>query len=127
MKPKVLIVDDEDFFRGLVANGFEREGFTVLQADNGEDAVQVAGTEVPDLILLDLMMPRLLGFEVCRMLRQDIRFSSTTIIVMSAKSYKPDIDKATELGADAYVVKPFELSDIVKVAREHMNKRANAS
>ena len=126
MKPKVLIVDDEDFFRRLVATRFEREGFSVLQADNGEDAVKIASTELPDLVLLDLVMPRLLGFEVCQMLRQDQRFASTAIIIMSAKSYKPDIDKATELGADAYVVKPFEFSDLMKIARDQMNKRTNA-
>ena len=127
VKPKVLIVDDEDFFRTIVANGFEREGFFVLQADNGEDAVEVASTELPDLILLDLVMPRLLGFEVCQMLRKDQRFTNTAIIIMSAKSYKPDMDKAAELGADAYVVKPFEFSDLMTVARDNMNKRKNAS
>jgi DNA-binding response OmpR family regulator len=127
VKPKVLIVDDEDFFRTIVANGFEREGFAVLQADNGEDGIEVASTEQPDLILLDLVMPRLLGFEVCQMLRKDQRFARTAIIIMSAKSYKPDMDKAAELGADAYVVKPFEFSDLMSVARENMNKRKIAS
>jgi DNA-binding response OmpR family regulator len=127
VKPKVLIVDDEEFFRALVATGFEREGFAVLQADNGEDAVEVASTELPELILLDLVMPGLLGFEVCQMLRKDQRFTHTAIIIMSAKSYKPDMDKAAELGADAYVVKPFEFSDLMNVAREYMNKRKNAS
>ena len=105
--------------------GFEREGFTVLQADNGEDAVKIAGAELPDLVLLDLVMPRLLGFEVCQMLRNDPRFSTTAIIIMSAKSYKPDMDKAAELGADAYVVKPFEITDVVKLARKHMDHRKN--
>jgi DNA-binding response OmpR family regulator len=127
VKPKVLIVDDEDFFRTIVANGFEREGYFVLQADNGEDAVEVASAELPDLILLDLVMPRLLGFEVCQMLRKDQRFAHTAIIIMSAKSYKPDMDKAAELGADAYVVKPFEFNDLITVARDNMNKRKNAS
>ena len=107
--------------------GFEREGFTVCQADNGEDAVKIAGTELPDLILLDLVMPKLLGFEVCQVLRNDKRFSKTAIIIMSAKSYKPDFDKAAELGADDYVVKPFEFQDLLKVAKEHMHKRQNAS
>jgi DNA-binding response OmpR family regulator len=125
VKPKVLIVDDEDFFRTLVANGFEREGFDVLQADNGEDAIEVASTERPELILLDLVMPGLLGFEVCQMLRKDQRFANTAIIIMSAKSYKPDMDKAAELGADAYVVKPFEFSDLMTTARENINKRKN--
>ncbi len=127
MNPKVLIVDDEDFFRRIVALGFEREGFTVCQADNGEDAVKVADVEIPDLILLDLVMPRLLGFEVCQALRNDKRFTKTAIIIMSAKSYKPDFDKAAELGADDYVVKPFEFQDLMKTARHHMNKRQNAS
>jgi DNA-binding response OmpR family regulator len=127
VKPKVLIVDDEDFFRTIVANGFEREGFAVLQADNGEDGIEVASTEQPDLILLDLVMPRLLGFEVCQMLRKDQRFARTAIIIMSAKSYKPDMDKAAELGADAYVVKPFDFTDLISIARENMNKRKNNS
>lgn len=127
MKPKVLIVDDEDFFRRIVAMGFEREGFTVVQADNGEDAVSMAESEMPELILLDLVMPRLLGFEVCQKLRANEKFAKTAIIIMSAKSYKPDMDKAAELGADSYVVKPFELHELVKVAREQMVKRAGAS
>jgi len=83
---KVLIVDDEDFFRRIVAMGFEREGFNVIQADNGEDGLKIAGKEMPDLILLDLVMPRLLGFEVCQALRKDKRFDNTAIIIMSAKS-----------------------------------------
>jgi len=127
VKPKVLIVDDEDFFRKMIVMGFERDGFTVVQADNGEDAVKMAGIEMPDLILLDLVMPRLLGFEVCSMLRQDPRFEHTAIIIMSAKSYKPDMDKAAELGADAYVVKPFELPDLIKAAHQHMENRKKIS
>lgn len=126
MKPKVLIVDDEDFFRKMIVLGFERNGYTVFQADNGEDAVKVAQTELPDLILLDLVMPRLLGFEVCQQLRKDDRFAKTAIIIMSAKSYKPDLDKAAELGADAYVVKPFELNDLMKIAGDNMHKRKNS-
>jgi two-component system, OmpR family, alkaline phosphatase synthesis response regulator PhoP len=127
VKPKVLIVDDEDFFRALVATGFEREGFAVLQAENGEDAVKIASTELPELILLDIVMPRLLGFEVCQMLRKDERFTNTAIIIMSAKSYKPDMDKATELGADAYIVKPFDFSDLMTLVREHMTKRKHTT
>jgi DNA-binding response OmpR family regulator len=122
----VLIVDDEDFLRKMIVMGFERDGFTVFQADNGEDAVKIAVQEIPELILLDLVMPRLLGFEVCQILRNDERFSKTAVIIMSAKSYRPDMDKAAELGADAYVVKPFEMADLLKTAREHMDKRQNS-
>lgn len=123
MNPKILIVDDEDFFRRMIVLGFERNGYIVFQADNGEDAVKIAQAELPDLILLDLVMPKLLGFEVCQMLRKDDKFSKTAIIIMSAKSYKPDMDKAAELGADAYVVKPFEMNDLLKTASDHLNKR----
>ena len=122
----MLIVDDEDFLRRMIVMGFERDGFTVFQADTGEDAVKIAGQELPELILLDLVMPRLLGFEVCQILRNDQRFSKTAIIIMSAKSYRPDMDKAAELGADAYVVKPFEMDEMLKTAREHMDKRQNS-
>jgi two-component system alkaline phosphatase synthesis response regulator PhoP len=121
----VLIVDDEEFLRKMIVMGFERDGFTVFQADNGEDAVNVARQELPELVLLDLVMPRLLGFEVCQILRNDPQFSKTAVIIMSAKSYKPDMDKAAELGADAYVVKPFEMAEMLKTAREHMDKRQN--
>jgi len=126
VKPRVLIVDDEEFLRKMIVMGFERDGFTVFQADNGEDGVKIARQELPELILLDLVMPRLLGFEVCQILRNDEQFSKTAVIIMSAKSYKPDMDKAAELGADAYVVKPFEMAEMLKTAREHMDKRQNS-
>jgi DNA-binding response OmpR family regulator len=123
--PKVLIVDDEDFFRRIVAVNFERAGFSVFQADNGVDGIRLARQEFPDLIILDLVMPGLLGFEVCLALRQDDRFEKTAIVIMSAKNYKPDIDKAKELGADAYLVKPVEFDELLKIARQHMNNRTN--
>ncbi|MEX1275083.1 MAG: response regulator [Bacteroidota bacterium] len=123
MKQKVLLVDDEEFFRRLVANGFEREGYAVLQADNGIDGLRIAEQEKPDLIVLDLVMPGLLGFEVCKSLRDNSVFSNTPIIVMSAKAYKPDIDKALELGADAYIVKPIELEELMQLVKEQMQKR----
>lgn len=125
MKPKVLLVDDEDYFRKMVAYGFERQGFTVVQADNGIDGLALAERERPDLIVLDLVMPGLLGFEVCKALRDKPEFSKTGIIIMSAKSYKPDMDKAKELGADEYLVKPVEMEDLLRIAQEYLAKRAN--
>lgn len=123
LKKKVLLVDDEEFFRRLVAAGFEREGYAVLQADNGIDGLRIAEEEKPELIILDLVMPGLLGFEVCKSLRENPAFSNTPIIVMSAKAYKPDIDKALELGADSYIVKPIELEELMQIVREQMQKR----
>lgn len=125
MKPKVLLVDDEDYFRKMVAYSFEHQGFTVVQADNGIDGLALAERERPDLIVLDLVMPGLLGFEVCKALRDKPEFSKTGIIIMSAKSYKPDMDKAKELGADEYLVKPVEMEDLLRIAKEYLAKRAN--
>jgi DNA-binding response OmpR family regulator len=127
VKPKVLLVDDEDLFRGMIAAGFERQGFSVLQAENGEEALKIARQELPNLIILDLVMPGLLGFEVCATLRQDEAFASTPIIIVSGKSYRPDIDTAKELGADAYVVKPVEIEELIKIAREHLDKQTKPS
>ncbi len=120
----MLLVDDEDYFRKMVAYGFERQGYTVVQADNGTDGLALAERERPDLIVLDLVMPGLLGFEVCKALRDRQEFSKTGIIIMSAKSYKPDMDKAKELGADEYIVKPVEMEDLLRIAKELLTKRA---
>jgi len=120
---KVLIVDDEDFLRSFYSHYFVRKGFTVLEADNGLDGVSIAEAEKPELILLDLIMPGMHGFAVCKQLRENPAFDKTTIIITSAKSYKPDIDKALELGADAYVIKPVEFDDLYQIVTDKMKLR----
>ena len=81
----------------------------------------------PNIIILDIMMEGLHGFEVCKMLRANSSMRRTAIIIISGKSYKPDIDKAMELGADSYVVKPFSPKELLKIAIQHMNERASQS
>lgn len=122
---KVLLVDDEDFLRSFYSHYFVDKGFTVLEANNGLDGVSIAKAEKPDLVILDLIMPGMHGFGVCKQLRENPSFDKTTIIITSAKSYKPDIDKALELGADAYVVKPVEFDELLKIATEKMKKRGS--
>jgi two-component system, OmpR family, alkaline phosphatase synthesis response regulator PhoP len=123
LNKKVLIVDDEDFLRSFYSHYFVNKGFTVLEADNGLDGVSIAEAEKPELILLDLIMPGMHGFAVCKQLRENPAFDDTTIIITSAKSYKPDIDKALELGADAYVIKPVEFDDLYQIVTEKMKQR----
>jgi DNA-binding response OmpR family regulator len=79
----------------------------------------------PNIVILDIMMEGLQGFEVCKMLRANSSMRRTAIIIISGKAYKPDIDRAMELGADSYVVKPFSPQEIFKIAIEHMNERAS--
>ena len=123
MNKKVLIVDDEDFLRSFYSHFFVNKGFTVLEADNGLDGVSIAEKEKPELILLDLIMPGMHGFAVTKQLRENQAFDKTTIIITSAKSYKPDIDKALELGADAYVIKPVEFDELFQIVEEKMKIR----
>ena len=109
--------------RSFYSHYFVKKGFTVLEADNGLDGLTVAEAEKPDLVLLDLIMPGMHGFAVCKQLRENPALDKTTIVITSSKSYKPDIDKALELGADAYVIKPVEFDELFQIASEKMSKR----
>ena len=124
-KRSVLIIDDNPIIRQLVQVVFEREGFRVSLASEGSDGVRMALMNPPNIVILDIMMEGLQGFEVCKMLRANSSLRHTAIIFISAKSYKPDIDKAMELGADSYIIKPFSPGDLLKIAIEHMNDRLN--
>ena len=113
--PKVLVVDDEPNIVELTQLYLKKEGYTVLTAHDGKMGLQLARTEKPDLIVLDLMLPELDGFEVCRRLRQDD--SDLPIIMLTARD--DDVDKIVglELGADDYVTKPFNPRELVARVR----------
>jgi DNA-binding response OmpR family regulator len=126
-KPKVLIIDDDPSLRRLVQVVFERDGFDVSLASEGSEGVRLALMNPPHVVILDIMMEGLHGFEVCKMLRANSSMRRTAIIIISGKSYKPDIDKAMELGADSYIVKPFSPKELLKIAIEQMHERASQS
>lgn len=117
--PHILLVDDEaSILKGLKLS-LEREGFTVLTADNGRKALEMAEAESPDLIVLDLMLPEIDGLEVCRTIR---RTSTVPIIMLTARS--EDIDKilGLELGADDYLTKPFNSRELIARIRAHLRR-----
>jgi two-component system response regulator MtrA len=122
-KPKVLIIDDDPTLRRLVQVVFEREGFDTALASEGSEGVRLALMNPPNIIILDIMMEGLHGFEVCKMLRANSSMRRTAIIIVSGKAYKQDIDRAMELGADSYVVKPFSPKELLEIAIKHMNER----
>lgn len=107
----------------MVSLHFDRAGYTVFSADNGIDGLKLAEEKIPDVTLLDINMPGMHGFEVCKKMRENPKLSKTLIIITSARSYKPDIDKAYELGADEYVVKPSGLKDLVGIVDKHISKK----
>jgi DNA-binding response OmpR family regulator len=111
---RILVVDDEPRMIGFIRMNLELEGYQVIEAHNGLEALEVVRTQLPDAILLDVMMPELDGFETLRMLRE---FSNVPVIMLTAKGEEDDKVKGLEFGADDYVTKPFgprELSSRVR-------------
>jgi DNA-binding response OmpR family regulator len=117
---KVLIVDDEPFIVETVRFALEQAGYGCLVAFDGEEAIRIARSENPSLILLDIMLPRLNGFQICRLLKFDERYRHIPIIMLTARTQARDRLLGKETGADEYVVKPFDLPDLLAVVARHV-------
>lgn len=126
-KITALIVDDEDSLRKLMVMRFEQEGFRVLSAGNGNDGWTLAEKEKPDVVILDIIMPGLHGFEVLQRIRQNPTLDQTVVVMTSAKSYKPDIEAAKKMGADDYCIKPADFDELVATVANHLKLRAGIS
>lgn len=113
MTLKALIVDDEHAIVDLVRHHLEKEGIVCLEASEGETALQLARTERPDLLVLDLMLPGIDGLEICRLLRREPATAAMVIIMLTAKAEEVDRVVGLEMGADDYVVKPFSPRELV--------------
>jgi DNA-binding response OmpR family regulator len=118
MNPKILVADDEPNIVISLEYLLKREGYTVVIARDGEEALDVIRREQPDLVLLDVMMPKKTGFEVCQAVRTDDELQATKILMLTAKGRDTDVAKGMALGADAYMTKPFSTRELVqKVAQ----------
>lgn len=104
---KILVVDDEEDILELVQYNLTKNGYRVVSVGTGEDALEAAKSESPDLIILDLMLPGLDGLEVCKILKADSRTAPISIVMLTAKGEEADIVTGLELGADDYITKPF--------------------
>jgi phosphate regulon transcriptional regulator PhoB len=113
MVPKILIVDDEKDIVDLVAYNFEKEGFEVLKAFDGEKALSLVRTKNPNLIVLDLMLPGIQGLEVCKQIRRDAESAGIPIIMLTAKGEELDKVIGLEVGADDYITKPFSVKELM--------------
>jgi DNA-binding response OmpR family regulator len=111
---KILIVDDEPNIVISLEFLMKREGFQVVVAQDGEAALRMVETERPDLVLLDIMLPKRNGFEVCQQIRADPNLQSVKVIMLTAKGRDTEIAKGMALGADAYMTKPFSTRDLVE-------------
>lgn len=115
--PRVLVVDDDLVIRQLIGINLELEGFEVHLAADGEEGLRQAVEVLPDVVVLDVMMPRLDGLEVARRLRADPRTAAVRLVLVSARAQAADLQRGEDMGADAYVTKPFEPDDLVGVVR----------
>jgi len=113
-KPKILLVDDEPSVVKMVGKRLELDGFQVLIAMDGHEALTRAQTESPDLIILDLMLPKRNGYEVCATLKQDARYRHIPIVLFTAKNQPQDETLGMACGADAYVKKPFNAPQLLE-------------
>ena len=121
MSKKILIVDDEPHIRLLLEQtleDFEDEGVELFTASNGLEALEIIKSENPNLVFLDVMMPKMNGFDVCNTVKNDLGMSSTYIVMLTAKGQEFDKLKGKEAGADIYMTKPFNPDEIVLKASE---------
>ncbi|MDP6590412.1 MAG: response regulator, partial [Alphaproteobacteria bacterium] len=112
MTPYVLVVDDEADLLTLVRYNLERDGFEVGEAMDGEEAMLMIAERCPDLVLLDWMLPRLSGIEICRRIRRSAATQSLPIIMLTARGEESDRVRGLDCGADDYIVKPFSPSEL---------------
>jgi DNA-binding response OmpR family regulator len=111
---KVLIVDDEPNILLSLEFLMKKEGFIVFIARDGEEAFEIINKEHPKIVLLDIMMPKVDGYEVCKFIKQNSATKGTKVVFLSAKSKEVDIEKGYSVGADLYIPKPFSTRDLVK-------------
>ena len=124
MGKKLLIVDDEAHIRMLLEQtleDLEDEGVELLQARNGQEALQMIQAEKPELVFLDVMMPLMNGVEVCRMVKKELGLSNVFIVLLTAKGQEMDRQKGFEVGADEYMTKPFDPDALLNLAEEVLN------
>ena len=121
MGQKLLIVDDEAHIRMLIEQTLEEledEGVEFLTAENGEIALEIIQKEIPKLVFLDVMMPKMNGMEVCRRVKKELALNDVFIVLLTAKGQELDRQKGQEVGADLYMTKPFDPEAILNKARE---------
>ena len=118
---KILIVDDEPYIRQLLEltlEDLEDEGVELLTAANGEEGVEIIAREKPCLVFLDIMMPKMNGFEVCHRVKNELKLTDIFVILLTAKGQEFDKEKGREVGADLYMTKPFNPDEVLAKARE---------
>jgi len=119
---KILIAEDEPDIRELVAFMLRFAGYEVLAASNGEEAVQTATRETPDLILMDVRMPRMTGYDACRIMKANPDLRDVPVVFLSAKGQESEIQSGLDAGAEEYLLKPFSPDELTNRVRSILSK-----
>jgi CheY-like chemotaxis protein len=112
---RILVCDDDPVILRLLQVNLELEGYEVLLAHHGEKAIEIAVDEHPDLVILDIMMPRMDGYQTCQMIKSQDETRDIPVVFLSAKAQASDIEKGKSFGVDDYLTKPFDPSDLIAV------------
>ncbi len=122
MTAKILIAEDERDIRELIAFTLEFGGFQVIAATNGQEAIELARQHRPDLIILDVRMPKMTGYEACRILKSQEETRAIPVVFLSAKGQEAEIRQGMEAGADAYILKPFAPDELIQQVQSLLNR-----
>jgi len=121
-KKRILIVDDKPELRKALAIRLEASNYQVLTASDGEEALKKVREERPDLIILDIMLPKMDGFKVCRLFKFDPQYKNIPVIMLTVKAQREDKLMGMETGADEYITKPFNAEELLAKVKEHLKK-----
>src|SRR4051795_10573162 len=124
---RVLVVDDDDVIRQLITVNLELEGFEVIPAVDGQDALDKVKDAQPDVVTLDVMMPRVDGWEAAARLRADPETAHIKLILLSARAQESDIQRGERIGVDAYLTKPFDPDELIDLVRRMVDASGSAS
>ena len=120
MKPKILVVDDSPTIRKFISIALKIKGYEIISASDGMEALELLPNDKIDLVITDLNMPNIDGFNLIERIRSNENFLNTPIIVMSNLSDSEDIERAMQLGANSYIIKPFDQNNIIKEVAKYL-------
>ena len=119
---KILVVDDDISINELIKINLEMAGYEVFSANDGVKGFALCKQELPDLVILDVMMPKINGYKICRLLKFDTKYKNIPIVMVTARGQAQDIAIGEETGADEYITKPFEFNELYEVIKKHLGE-----
>jgi len=117
MAKKIMVVDDEPYIARVIKFKLEQEGYTVISANDGQSGLQKIKEEKPDMVLLDVMMPGLSGYEVCQKIKEDAELAGIPVVILTAKGQERDREQGLTIGASDYITKPFSPNRLLELVK----------